>query len=71
MLFSLSKSNESRYSKSIYRPSPFHTRQLSYRNFTAVGDIQFQNFWDTDSFNYLVNELEVPVDVNNFYLKET
>ena len=44
---------------------------LSYRNFQAVGDIQFQNYWDTDQFNYLTGTTEITVPVNNFYLKET
>ena len=44
---------------------------LSYRNFQAVGDIQFQNYWDTDQFNYLTGTTELTVPVNNFYLKET
>ena len=34
-------------------------------------DIQFQNYWDTDQFNYLTGTTEITVPVNNFYLKET
>ena len=45
---------------------------LSYRNFNNVGDIQFNNNFDNDTFTYQTSQLftsQVQQNVNNFYLR--
>ena len=45
---------------------------LSYRTFNNVGDIQFDNKYDTETFNYLStpNALNLTVkNINNYYLR--
>ena len=43
---------------------------LSYKNFQNVGDIQFENNFDTESFAYLSNKIEITAPVNQFLLKQ-
>lgn len=43
---------------------------LSYQNFQNVGDIVFENNFDSDSFNYIENRSEVQLPLNQFYLKQ-
>ena len=43
---------------------------LSYKNFQNVGDIEFVNNYDTETFQYLSNKLELSKDVNTMYLKQ-
>ena len=37
---------------------------LSYRNFSTQGEIEFQNYFDTDSFNYEYDTKIATVDIN-------
>ena len=43
---------------------------LSYRNFQNVGDIVFENNYDTESFAYLSNKIEVLNPINEFFFKQ-
>ena len=43
---------------------------LSYKNFQNVGDIEFLNNYDTETFQYLSNKLEISKDINTMYLKQ-
>jgi len=42
---------------------------LSYRSFQNVGDIQFNNDFDIDTFRYNLDTVEVSRNVNNYFLK--
>ena len=43
---------------------------LSYQNFQNVGDIVFENNFDSESFSYIKNKTEIQVPLNQFYLKQ-
>jgi hypothetical protein len=43
---------------------------LSYKNFENVGDIEFSNYFQTDSFNFLSGFAEVNTSISNFVLKQ-
>lgn len=43
---------------------------LSYKSFNNVGDIQFQNYFDTDTFLYTVDRVDYTSKVNTGYLYE-
>ena len=43
---------------------------LSYKNFENVGDIEFSNYFQTDSFNFLDGFAEVNTPISNFVLKQ-
>lgn len=43
---------------------------LVYRNFENVGDIEFENFFQRDSFNYLAGFTEATVAISNFVLRQ-
>ncbi len=43
---------------------------LSYQNFQNVGDIVFQNNFDSDSFSYIKNRSETQLPLKQFYLKQ-
>lgn len=43
---------------------------LSYKNFQNVGDIQFENNFDTDSFAYIENKVEKTLPLNAFLFKQ-
>jgi hypothetical protein len=51
-------------------PDPELGFPLNYRNFQAVGDILFWNYWDNDTFRYLVNDVEQEFPINQYYLRE-
>ena len=44
---------------------------LSYRTFNNVGDIQFENNWDVDTFTYLVSPTTKVQAINAGYLQKT
>ena len=44
---------------------------LSYRNFGTQGDIEFGNYFNTDTFNFVVNQQVVTENVSMGYLKIT
>jgi hypothetical protein len=44
---------------------------ITYRTFNNVGDIQFSNFFDTDTFSYLSNGLTVTQNINTGFLHKT
>lgn len=43
---------------------------LVYKNFENVGDIEFENFFQRDSFNYLAGFTEATVAISNFVLRQ-
>jgi hypothetical protein len=43
---------------------------LVYRNFENVGDIEFENFFQRDTFNYLAGFTEATVAISNFVLRQ-
>ena len=43
---------------------------LSYKNFENVGDIQFENNFDTDSFAFIENKFEKTLPLNRFFFKQ-
>ena len=43
---------------------------LTYQNFNNIGDIQFSNFYDTDTFTYTENQSTVTVNCNTGYLSK-
>jgi hypothetical protein len=43
---------------------------LSYKNFQNVGDIEFENNYDTETFQYLSNKLEVSKNINTMFFKQ-
>ena len=43
---------------------------LSYRNFGTQGDIEFNNYFNTDIFNYINGQNELNVPVNNGFLQK-
>jgi len=43
---------------------------LSYRNFQNVGDIEFSNDFDADTYQYLVNKVPVVEPVNNYFIRK-
>jgi len=44
---------------------------LSYRTFNNIGDIQFENTWDTQQFTYLVSPNTLTKNINSGYLHIT
>jgi hypothetical protein len=51
--------------------NPITNFYLSYKNFTAQGDIKFKNFFSTDKFSYVDdNSVIVTVDVSQGYLQK-
>lgn len=44
---------------------------LSYRTFNNIGDIQFENNWDTETFTYLVSPNTLSKKINSGYLHTT
>ena len=55
---------------SIYKKDPQLGFSPSYANFTNVGDLEFINNYDTDTFTYLKNNVSTVVPVNQFFLKQ-
>ena len=43
---------------------------LSYRNFSTQGDIEFGNYFNTDTFTYVEDQKEFTVNVNQGYLQK-
>jgi hypothetical protein len=43
---------------------------LSYRNFQNVGDIEFSNDFDADTYQYLINKVPVVEPVNNYFIRK-
>jgi hypothetical protein len=43
---------------------------LSYKSIGNVGDILLQNFYDTDTFNYSLNNIDQIVEVNSGFARE-
>lgn len=41
---------------------------LSYRNFGTQGDIEFQNYFDTDTFNYVIDQTSYTPHINTGFL---
>ena len=55
---------------SIYKKDSQLGFSPSYANFTNVGDLEFINNYDTDTFTYLKNNVATVVPVNQFFLKQ-
>lgn len=51
-------------------PDPVLNFALSYRNFNQIGDIQFINNFDTDTFSYTQGNQSVTAKVNNGVLRQ-
>jgi len=43
---------------------------LSYRNFTSQGDIEFQNYFTTDTYDYVVNGVIVTENISTGFLQK-
>lgn len=41
---------------------------LSYKNFNNIGDIQFENYFDTDTFTYTVDKIDYTEKINKSFL---
>lgn len=58
------------YREGIGRQDPVLGFPLVYRNFENVGDIEFENFFQRDTFNYLAGFTEATVAISNFVLRQ-
>lgn len=43
---------------------------LAYKNFNQIGDIKFDNNFDSESFSYIVDTVSYPAKVNSGFLKK-
>lgn len=61
------------YQQGVGSNDPYLGFPLSYRNFNNVGDIQFNNNFDNDTFTYQTTELLTSLEqknISNYYLRE-
>lgn len=61
------------YKQGLGTKDPYLGFPLSYRNFNNVGDIQFNNNFDNDTFTYKTSEQVLSIvekNIDNFYLKQ-
>ena len=58
------------YKSGLGRSDSILNFPLSYKNFENVGDIEFSNYFQTDSFNFLDGFAETNTPISNFVLKQ-
>ena len=58
------------YTPGTGTPDQFLGIPLSYKNFQNVGDVQFTNYFQSDTFGYLSGFTETSLPINTFVLKQ-